>query len=79
MAKQKIGSIRQNILVEGDATLLTQNEILVEESDDFKHVLKIRTENGSLKAYAVIAIEDYTKALEEAYDEGFMAGEQSTL
>lgn len=59
--------MKQLILIEGNENLLNQNELLIEDSDDFECILKRRDEQGNIKTYAVIPVEDYIEELEEAY------------
>lgn len=70
MPKVVVGSMKQKTLVEGDENLLESHEILIKESDDFKFILKERTETGEVKTYAVIPVDEYIKSLESAYEEG---------
>lgn len=58
MAKQRIGSMKQKILVQGDANLLEPNEILVTESEDYV-ILRERQSSGSIKTYVVIPLEEF--------------------
>lgn len=68
MPKRKIGSIKQKILIEGDANLLNENEILVEDSDDFEKIFKIRTPEGDTKTYILLAFDKYISNLMEAHE-----------
>lgn len=70
MPKTAVGSMKQKTLIEGDENLLEKNEILLQESSDFKMILKERNEQGKIDTYAVIKIEDYIKELEAAHAEG---------
>lgn len=70
MPKVAIGSILQKTIIEGDENLLTQQEILIKESKDFKYILKERKENGEVETYVVLPLDDYIEKLEEAYREG---------
>lgn len=55
--KIKIGSIRQKAIVEGEANLLEENEILLIE-DEIYPILKMKTPNGELKSYVIVPMED---------------------
>lgn len=73
MSKQKIGSIKQKTIIEGDENLLETGEILIQDSTDFLHVLKER-KDGKVCTYVIMPIEDYIKGLEDAYNEGLNNG-----
>lgn len=68
--KVAVGSVRQKTLIEGDENLLEDYEILISESEDFKYILKERDEQGKIRTYAVIPIEEYINNLEGAFAEG---------
>lgn len=70
MAKQKIGSILQKVLVIGDENLLTSHEILIQQSEEFKAVLKERREDGTLETYVLVPIDNYIEEMRSAFDEG---------
>ena len=46
-------------LVEGDVNLLTNNEVLVSEEEDYTILRKL--ESGSIKTFVVIPLEDFIK------------------
>lgn len=57
MVKIKIGTIRQKILVEGDANLLTPQEILVTEDEGYT-VLRKLNENNTLETFVIVPLKD---------------------
>mgnify|MGYP003464258721 FL=1 len=59
MGKIKIGSMRHLTLVEGDVNLLTNNEVLVSEEEDYTILRKL--ESGEIKTFVVIPLEDFKK------------------
>ena len=59
MGKIKIGSMKHLTLVEGDVNLLTNNEVLVSEEEDYTILRKL--ESGSIKTFVVIPLEDFIK------------------
>lgn len=77
MGKVAVGSVRQKILIEGDENLLESYELLIQDSDDFKMILKERDEHGQIKTYAVVPIEEYIESLEGAYTEGLSNKKES--
>lgn len=46
-------------LVEGDVNLLTNNEVLVSEEEDYTILRKL--ESGEIKTFVVIPLEDFIK------------------
>lgn len=46
-------------LVEGDVNLLTNNEVLVSEEEDYTILRKL--ESGEIKTFVVIPLEDFRK------------------
>lgn len=60
MAKSKIGSMRNKILVEGDINLLEPNEILVTKSEGYT-ILRERMCDKSIKTFVVIPLEDFQR------------------
>ena len=71
MAKSKIGSMRNKILVEGDINLLEPNEILVTKSEGYT-ILRERMCDKSIKTFVVIPLEDFqrnTASTEKATEE----------
>ena len=70
MPKQKIGSIKQKLLVEGDENLLEKNEILIQKDVEFPYILKERAATGELKTFLVISVDHFIKSLEDAYNTG---------
>lgn len=59
MGKTKIGSMKHLTLVEGDVNLLTNNEVLVSEEEDYTILRKL--ESGEIKTFVVIPLEDFKK------------------
>lgn len=49
------------ILVEGDINLLSNNEILVSQEDDYP-VLRRRLESGEIETYLVIPLKEFKNA-----------------
>lgn len=68
MAKSKIGTMRNKILVEGDVNLLRLNEILVTKSEGYT-ILRERMPKGDIKTFVVIPLEDF-KAANSSTEEG---------
>ena len=58
MGKQRVGSIKQKLLVEGDANLLKSTEILVSEEEGYT-ILRTRKEDGTLNTYVVVPLEEF--------------------
>ena len=52
--------MKQLALVEGDANLLSKNEILVSEEEGYT-ILRKRLDSGSIKTFVVIPLEDFIK------------------
>ena len=46
-------------LVEGDVNLLTNNEVLVSEEEDYTILRKL--ESGEIKTFVIIPLEDFKK------------------
>lgn len=67
MGKSKIGTMKNKILVEGDANLLGTNEILVTKSEGYT-ILRERMSNGNIKTYAVVPLEDFSKTTVQESD-----------
>ena len=59
MGKIKIGSMKHLTLVEGDVNLLTNNEVLVSEEEDYTILRKL--ESGEIKTFVIIPLEDFKK------------------
>ena len=59
MGKTKIGSMKHLTLVEGDVNLLTNNEVLVSEEEDYTILRKL--ESGEIKTFVVIPLKDFKK------------------
>ena len=51
MGKTKIGSMKHLTLVEGDVNLLTNNEVLVSEEEDYTILRKL--ESGEIKTFVI--------------------------
>ena len=60
MGKLKVGNLRQTILVEGDANLVGNNEILIEKSEGYT-ILRKRDSNGKLKTSIVVPLEEFKR------------------
>ena len=60
MGKTKIGSMKHLTLVEGDVNLLTNNEVLVSEEEEYT-ILRKRLNSGGIKTFVVIPLEDFIK------------------
>lgn len=60
MGKTKIGSVRHLTLVEGDANLLTNNEILVSKEEDYT-ILRRKLNSGNIETYVVVPLKDFKK------------------
>ena len=78
MAKQRIGSIRQKILVEGDPNLLNDNEILVIDQCscgcDSETMLKQLDPEHRIKTLVLVNADDYMKELESTFQKGYSQG-----
>lgn len=59
MGKTKIGSMKHLTLVEGDVNLLTNNEVLVSEEEDYTILRKL--ESGEIKTFVVIPLKNFKK------------------
>ena len=60
MGKQRVGSMKQLALVEGDVNLLAENEILVSEEEGYT-ILRKRLDSGDIKTFVVVPLEDFRK------------------
>ena len=60
MGKQRVGSMKQLVLVEGDVNLLTKGEILISEEEDYT-ILRKRLDSGGIKTFVVVPLEDFNK------------------
>ena len=60
MGKTRVGSMKQLALVEGDANLLSKNEILVSEEEGYT-ILRKRLDSGGIKTFVVVPLEDFNK------------------
>ena len=60
MGKQRVGSMKQLALVEGDVNLLTKGEILISEEEGYT-ILRKRLDSGSIKTFIVIPLKDFRK------------------
>ena len=47
-------------LVEGEANLLSKNEILISEEEDYT-ILRKRLDNGGIETYVVVPLKDFKK------------------
>ena len=52
--------MRHLILVEGDANLLTNNEILISEEEGYT-ILRKRLDNSDIETYVVVPLKDFKK------------------
>lgn len=68
MQKRAIGSIGNRRLIEGNADLLEENEILVDRSAD-PIVLK-EWADGKTKVWLVLPLDRYINDMKQAYKEG---------
>lgn len=75
MPKQKIGSIKQRILIEGDENLLDKKEILVQMNEGMIELLKVRNASGDIETYAVVPVTQMVQDLEEAFNYGLNSKE----
>ena len=60
MGKQRVGSMKQLVLVEGDVNLLTKGEILISEEEGYT-ILRKRLDSGGIKTFVVVPLEDFNK------------------
>ena len=60
MGKQRVGSMKQLALVEGDANLLTKGEILISEEEGYT-ILRKRLDSGEVETYVVVPLKDFRK------------------
>lgn len=58
MGKSKIGTMKNKILVEGDANLLAPNEILITQSEGYT-ILRERMADGQIKTSVVVPLEEF--------------------
>ena len=56
MGKQRVGSMKQLALVEGDVNLLTKGEILISEEEGYT-ILRKRLDSGGIKTFVVVPLE----------------------
>lgn len=70
MSKQKIGLIKQKIIIEGDENLLEPYEILIKEIGNSEYILKERDSKGEIKVSVIIPVDKYIASIEEAYKSG---------
>ena len=60
MGKQRVGSMKQLVLVEGDVNLLTKGEILISEEEGYT-ILRKRLDSGKIETYVVVPLKDFRK------------------
>ena len=60
MGKQRVGSMKQLALVEGDVNLLTKEEILISEEEGYT-ILRKRLDSGEVETYVVVPLKDFRK------------------
>ena len=60
MGKQRVGSMKQLVLVEGDVNLLTKGEILISEEEGYT-ILRKRLDSGEVETYVVVPLKDFRK------------------
>ena len=60
MGKQRVGSMKQLALVEGDVNLLTKGEILISEEEGYT-ILRKRLDSGEIETYVVVPLKDFRK------------------
>lgn len=60
MGKTRVGSMKQLALVERNINLLSKNEILVSEEEEYT-ILRKRLDSGGTKIFVVISLEDFIK------------------
>lgn len=60
MGKQRVGSMKQLALVEGDVNLLTKGEILISEEEGYT-ILRKRLDSGEVETYVVVPLKDFRK------------------
>ena len=60
MGKQRVGSMKQLVLVEGDVNLLTKGEILISEEEGYT-ILRKRLDSGKVETYVVVPLKDFRK------------------
>ena len=64
IGKSKIGTMKNKILVEGNANLLAPNEILVTKAEGYT-VLRERMADGQIKTSVVVPLEEFKAQKEE--------------
>ena len=52
--------MKQLALVEGDVNLLSKNEILISEEEEYT-ILRKRLDSGDIKTFVVVPLEDFNK------------------
>lgn len=62
MGKIRVGSIRQTALIEGDANLLSYNEILVSKDEGYT-IIRKRLPNGNLETYVMVPLKDFNNGV----------------
>lgn len=77
MGKTKIGSMKQKTLVQGDANLLSPNEILITQSEGYT-ILRERIADGQIKTSVVVPLEEFKAQKEEPKKENKAATEAKT-
>lgn len=60
MEKVRVGSMKQLALVEGDANLLSKNEILISEEEGYT-ILRKRLDSGDIETFVVVPLKDFKK------------------
>lgn len=60
MGKVRVGSMKQLALVEGDANLLSKNEILISEEEGYT-ILRKRLDSGDIETFVVVPLKDFKK------------------
>ena len=60
MSKTRIGKLRHYVLVEGDANLLANNEILVSKEEGY-HILRKKSNTGKVETFVVIPLSNFKK------------------
>lgn len=77
MGKTKIGSMKQKTLVQGDANLLSPNEILITQSEGYT-ILRERMADGQIKTSVVVPLEEFKAQKEEPKKENKAATKAKT-
>ena len=60
MGKIKVGSMKHLTLIEGDVNLLTKNELLISQEEDYT-ILRKRLDDGNIETYIVVPLKDFKK------------------